>query len=195
GIIFWFVSEAGFEKCVYTDSRLSLTGGLTLDYNDHPQNSRQGAYVQEISLSAKMTPQQIIGKDRMYENPSYDFEHRAKNETVQTDANFYAIYDSYARFPHDDMGQQIAEYRLQAIQTESESGEAISNCSQLRPGKYFELMAHPAPELNRQWQIVRITHHGILPHSMEEEAPSEPASYHNQFHFISAQNHWRAPFK
>src|SRR5699024_1915597 len=86
GISFWFDNANGLERCVYSDSRLSLRGGLTLSYNDHPQNRMEGDYVQAITLAVTMTPQQVIGKYYRYQQPDYPFKHQVSQATVNTDS-------------------------------------------------------------------------------------------------------------
>src|SRR5699024_9093326 len=98
GISFWFDSQAGYEQCYYSDRYLSLTGGLTLAYNDHPQSLSEGEYISQMRLAVQMTPQQMTGKDRLYQTPDYDYEHTARHQTVKANADHYRIYDSYARF-------------------------------------------------------------------------------------------------
>src|SRR5699024_1208454 len=64
----------------------------------------------------------------------------------------------------------------------------------LKPGKYFELQQHPSAALNRLWQVVSITHHGLLPQVMQEEASQQAASLTNHFDFMPADKSWRPPF-
>lgn len=195
GITFWFEVNNGETQCLYTDSFLSVMGGDPLEYNDHPQSSSVGNFAYQINLSAKVTPQRAVGKDRTYLHPRYAYQHEAEQKTIDTgNVEVHTIYDSYARFPDDATGKQMIQYRLEALQRDSEYGEGESNSFQLRPGYYFALQGHPSALLNNKWQVTSVTHHGVLPQSGEEDFSDRAATLTNQFCFISYYKNWRPKF-
>jgi type VI secretion system secreted protein VgrG len=195
GITFWFEVNKGEAQCLYTDSFLSVLGGDTLEYNDHPQSSTEGDFAYQMNLSARMTPQKAIGKDRTYLHPRFSYQHEVRGDTLQgTNTSLYTIYDSFARFPDYDSAEQMTRYRLEVLQRESEYGEGESNCFALRPGYYFQLCGHPSAALNEKWQVVAAVHHGVLPQSGQEDFSDTAASLTNHFRFIGYYKNWRPTF-
>lgn len=195
GITFWFEVNKGEAQCLYTDSFLSLLGGDTLEYNDHPQSSTEGDFAYQMNLSARMTPQKAMGKDRTYLHPRFPYQHEVRGETLLgVNTSLYTIYDSFARFPDYDSAEQMTRYRLDVLQRESEYGEGESNCFALRPGYYFRLCGHPFAALNEKWQVTGAVHHGVLPQSGQEDFSDTAASLTNHFRFIWYYKNWRPTF-
>lgn len=194
GMTFWSYFDSN-QRLIIADEHARLAGGLPVTYNPHPQNLITDNVIHELSLSAAMTPQKFIGKDRMYENPAYDYKHHAVKKTLNVDPDYYAFFESYARFPDDEMGEEITDWRLKALQVESEQGKAKSNCIALSPGCAFILSDHPNPKLNASWQIVRAVHKGTMPQALEEDADGQSATITNELTFMSSNRAWHAPFR
>lgn len=106
----------------------------------------------------------------------------------------FEIYDSYGRYDDEKIAKQFSQYRLEALQADSETGQAESNTILLMPGKIFTLTKHPSQSMNTAWQIVTIHHHGTLPQSLDNESDDRPANLTNDFSFISGKSDWRPPF-
>src|SRR5699024_2973914 len=141
------------------------------------------------------TPQKMMGKDRLYENPGYAYYHQQSNQTHPHAAEFYYIYDSYGRYPSPDTAPTITDYRLQALQSDSEYGLAETNCFILRPGYFFSTTAHPSKKLNDNWQVISAHHQGRLPQSAEEDNQGEGGYLTNRIQFISSRKQWRPPYQ
>lgn len=194
GITFWSYFSQN-QKIILADDHARLRGGTPITYNPHPQNQMAGNIMHDFSLSNSMTPQKFIGKDRMYEKPAYDYKHHAAKGTLDIDPDEYSIFESYPRFSADEMGEAITDWRLKALQVESEMGKANSNCLALSPGCAFILSDHPNTKLNTNWQIVQSHHKGTMPQVLEEDADGKPATLTNELIFISSNRAWHAPFK
>lgn len=187
GISFWFEENQMF----YSDSRLGMTGGLELIYNPHPQAATRESTVSRLTFGACMRPTEVKLKDYLYTHP-----------TVMMDAHIigqqphkgYSVYDSYGRYDDESKASRFAQYRLEALQANSQEGNAFSNNIRLMPGKMFTLSEHPTNALNRGWQIVRISHRGTLPQSLDKESGESAATLTNHFSFISSNYEWRPPF-
>lgn len=201
GIIFWFeCPNDGEPHCFLSDSYQGYIGGETVMYNPHPQNSITDYTISNLSYAASMTPQRVIGKDRTYLQPRYQYQHKNLTHDVRRpekgdNIDRFTVYDSYGRFPSDEIGSRIAEYRLQALQTSAEVGKAESNCILIQPGQTFEICQHPDASLNRRWQPIKVIHVGTLPQSMEEESDGGGATLSNKIDFMPSGKNWRAPFK
>lgn len=187
GIAFWFEENQLF----YSDSHLGMTGGLSLIYNPHPQIATFLPTISALKFGCAMRPTEAKTKDYRYSHPDVMMD--AKSKTDKPLPSF-EIFDSYGRYDDEQMAQQLSQYRLQALQSDSEQGQAASNYFQLMPGKIFSISEHPSQSMNQSWQIVTITHHGYLPQSLDNESDDRPATLTNEFTFIPGKNDWRPPF-
>lgn len=187
GITFWFEED----KLFYSDSRLGVTVGPEVIYNPHPQSAAKEAMITQLSYGAQMRPTEAKVKDYRYSHPMVALDNQTKSAKSLP---VYTVYDSYGRYQDEAISKQFSRYRLEALQAESEIGEAVSNTIQLMPGKLFELKEHPSASMNARWQIVRITHSGTLPQSLDNESDDSSSRLTNHFTFIPAKTEWRPPF-
>ena len=187
GMSFW--SEE--NQLFYSDSHLGMTAGIDLIYNPHPQPATKEYVVHQLKFACAMRSTEVKTKDYRYSHP--DVPMIAKNKTNKPLPAFES-YDSYGRYYDEKEAQLFSKYRLEALQADSELGQATSNCILLRPGKIFNITEHPANTMNDRWQIVSISHHGTLPQSLDNESDPRPATLTNQFTFIPGRNDWRPAF-
>lgn len=187
GISFWFEENQLF----YSDSHLGMTAGVELIYNPHPQAATKEHTISRLTFGAFMRSTEANLKDYRYSHPDVRMDAITKtNKSLPT----FEVYDSYGRYHDEKTAQQFSQYRLQALQADSESGKATSNCIQLMPGKIFQINEHPSDSMNNNWQIVRVNHKGTLPQSLDNESDDSPANLTNHFTFIRGKNDWRPPF-
>ncbi|WP_162623132.1 type VI secretion system tip protein TssI/VgrG, partial [Billgrantia lactosivorans] len=59
--------------------------------------------------------------------------------------------------------------RLEHLRSDALTCAAESNLPELAPGVKFTLTDHDLDELNRDWQVVKVTHHGSQPQALEED--------------------------
>lgn len=187
GIIFWFEES----KMFYSDSHLGMTGGLELLYNSHPQPATKELVINKLRFACTMRPTEAKVKDYRYSHP--DVKMDAKSQAVK-ELPIFEVYDSYGRYENEQIAQQFSKYRLEALQSDSELGRAFSNSIQLMPGKIFQVREHPSKAMNDRWQVVRITHRGTLPQSLDNESDDSSAMLTNDFSFIPGKNDWRSAF-
>ena len=192
GITFWFEQiDDNNEQIFYADSRLGQKSGVSLQYNSHPQTAETGDLMSDMTFSVSMLPNIAIHKDRNYTKPSYDLIHKA---STQDGNERFAFFESYGRFEDDSPGKIFTQYRLDALQAESEIARATTNSIELMPGIIFNLSEHPDSKLNTQWQVIRISHNGYCPQALEEEADGGPTILSNHVEFIAAEKEWRPPY-
>lgn len=187
GISFWFEED----KLFYSDSRLGMTMGPELLYNTHPQSGAKESVISQLTFGAHMRPTEAKVKDYRYSHPSVPLD--AKSKTKKSLPAF-SVYDSYGRYQDEAIAKQFSQYRLEALQAESESGEAVSNCIGLMPGKFFQITEHPSQAINDRWQVIKVVHHGTLPQSLDNESDDSSASLTNRFSFIPSKSNWRPLF-
>lgn len=187
GIAFW--SEE--TKLFYSDSHLGMTGGPQLIYNPHPQAATKESVINKLSFECAMRPTEAKVKDYRYSHPDVIMD--AKSKTDKT-LPIFEVYDSYGRYNDEETAKQFSKYRIEAIQADSELGQATSNSIQLMPGKIFGISEHPTQSINSRWQVISIVHKGTLPQSLDNESDDGPASLTNEFSFIPGKNDWRPEF-
>lgn len=190
GIAFWFEEESLF----YSDSHLGMTAGVKMTYNLHPKSAVSENIINRLSLGVRMRPDEAIHKDRTYLNPDYALMHNAQPDDLRGIQSPYTFYDSYGRFQDDKTGEPFTRYRIQQLRSDAEAGVASSNSIQLRPGKIFEITAHPSAAVNERWQVISITHHGKQPQAVEEDGGEQGTTLTNEFSFISGYVDWRPPY-
>lgn len=187
GISFWFEED----KLFYSDSHLGMTGGPELIYNPHPQAATKELVINKLTFACAMRSTEVKTKDYRYSHPDVPMD--AKRKTNKS-LPVFETYDSYGRYHDEATAQQFSKYRLDALQADSESGQAASNSIQMMPGKIFSITEHPSKAMNNRWQIVKISHQGTLPQSLDNESDQRPATLTNQFTFIPGKNDWRPAF-
>jgi len=187
GIAFWHEENQLF----YSDSHLGMTAGLDLIYNPHPQAATKEQVISGLTFACSMRPTETKVKDYRYSHPDVLMDAKTKtNKALPA----FEVYDSYGRYNDEKTAQQFSQYRLEALQSDSETGQATSNSIQLMPGKIFIIHEHPTKAMNDRWQIVNITHKGTLPQSLDNESDGKPATLTNEFTFIPGRNDWRPLF-
>jgi len=187
GMAFWFEETMMF----YSDSHLGMTGGPALIYNPHPQAATRELVINTLSFECAMRPTKTKTKDYRYSHPDVLMDARAETRNPQPN---FTVYDSYGRYYDEKTAQQFSQYRLEALRSDSELGQATSNSIQLMPGKIFGISEHPTQSINRRWQVIRITHQGTLPQSLGNESDDSPANLTNELSFIPGEHDWRPAF-
>lgn len=187
GIIFWFEED----KLFYSDSHLGMRAGPKIIYNPHPQNSTKDWVINQLKFACTMRSTEIKTKEYLYTHPDVPMD--AKSITSKQ-LPVYETYDSYGRYDNSDIGQLFSSYRIDALQSDSEQGQAFSNCFPLMPGVIFSLLEHPTQSMNNSWQVVHIVHKGTLPQSLEDESDNNAATLTNEFSFVPGKNDWRPKF-
>lgn len=195
GMTFWFEQkDEENAQIFYADSRLGQKAGISLTYNTHPQSAEAGDLMSDVRFAVYMRSNQAIHKDRNYLKPAYELKHKSVAEGADDSDDRFTVFESFGRFADDSPGKPFTQYRLDALQSESELGSATTNCVKLMPGKIFSLAEHPDAKMNADWQVIRIRHEGSCPQALEEESDQGPTFVTNEVEFISSQKEWRPPF-
>lgn len=190
GFVYWFDDEG---MC-YSDSLYGMLVDATVAYNPHPQSAIQGDIINKLRFGSFVRPREAIHKDRNYQNPNDRLTHSALSKSQGLPGSPHTVFDSYGRFQHDAEAAPMVRYRIEQLSSDSKTGIASSNCIKLMPGRIFQLTEHPVETMNDRWQVVTVTHHGMMPESLEEEDSGEGTTLTNELTFISARDEWRAPY-
>uniref|UniRef100_UPI0036DDD9D2 type VI secretion system tip protein TssI/VgrG n=1 Tax=Photorhabdus sp. RM323S TaxID=3342828 RepID=UPI0036DDD9D2 len=188
GIFFWFADD-GLHV---SDSHLHMRAPDTLIYNPDVTDVTDENVISGWSLGSHMRPESTTQKDRNYHNPNYALQHNATDYEAENSTPFH-IFESYGRFLKNKEGIPFTQYRLEALRTDSKSGQAESNCIRLMPGRIFKLTHHPIDTMNGRWQVVSSQHQGYVPAVLGDNGTG--TTLHSQTRFIPGRNDWRPPYR
>ena len=100
------------------------------------------------------------------------------------------IYDYPGEHESPDVATALAKVRLEEQQASRRTGDGESACPRFVPGATFTLADHPRDDLNREFLITRVDHHGAEP-GLEQGETGAP--YGNRFQVIPAGVPFRPP--
>ncbi|MCS2608575.1 type VI secretion system tip protein TssI/VgrG [Halomonas dongshanensis] len=173
-----------------------------------PYHSRAGGtaperHVRALRQVARLATASVTLKDYSFKNPAYAQLHAHEGPDVEAHGqrSDYEHFDYPGRYKRDASGQPFTRVRLEHLRREALTAEAHTDLPELAPGVRFQLTDHDNAELNRDWQPIRITHHGEQPQALEEDGILQTdgdsttggmTRYHNQVTLIPGDTPWRA---
>lgn len=188
GISFWFEETDRAPRLFYSDSHLGMTAGIDLIYNPQPDTDTQDHTAYQWRYRESLLTGKMIQKDYNHHRPSYTLEQEIKGKIHSQ----HPFYESYGRFQEQDDADRYTQIRMEGIQQHRCIGNAITNCFALMPGKIFSLSSHPSSDMNRRWQVVSVSHHGVQP--LADNSGGEGTILSNRVEFIPDELDWRPPF-
>ncbi|MCS2610806.1 type VI secretion system tip protein TssI/VgrG [Halomonas dongshanensis] len=173
-----------------------------------PYHSRAGGtaperHVRALRQVARVATASTTLKDYSFKNPAYAQLHAHEGPDVEAHGqrSDYEHFDYPGRYKRDASGQPFTRVRLEHLRREALTAEAHTDLPELAPGVRFQLTDHDNAALNRDWQPIRITHHGEQPQALEEDGILQTdgdsttggmTRYHNQVTLIPGDTPWRA---
>ncbi|WIH29696.1 type VI secretion system Vgr family protein [Photobacterium damselae] len=192
GIFFHFDHSAQKNTVIFSDDCQNLAVLPTaLPYNALAGGATKEKHVRHLTRHTQLRPSSATLQDRTFKNPAYRFMHceHSKNTSYQRD--IYDHYD-YGVFHGDDNNTvSFTKIRLEALRSDAEQIEMISNVAPLLAGLKFELRDHNEPACNRDWTVVSVLHEGEQPQALEEMGGEGITRYHNRVKAIQGDKLWR----
>ncbi len=194
GIFFFFRQrDNSIEEVIFCDNaELLKTTELTLPYNVNRNALLQEKCVTTFRRSEQIRPTEAVLKDYTFKNPHWRAEFNREAEDSDYQRMIYPHYDYPGRYKDDTHGKAFTRYRLDALRHDAHLGTGESNSIQLAVGTLLKLENHPRHQFNDRWQLVRISHHGEQPQSVEREAGIKGTYLTNRFEFIPHFQTYRA---
>ncbi|MCL1486114.1 MAG: type VI secretion system tip protein VgrG [Marinobacter sp.] len=160
------------------------------EYNGKAGGSTKQPAVFRFRFEERVRVASVAMKDYTFKNPAYAqmHEHSAASPNQRQD---YQHFDYPGRFKADASGQPFTEARLDALRNDASTANGESNRADFTCGAKVALTEHNSPDLNRDWLLTAVTHTGKQPQALQEEAGSEPTTYHNAFSAVPADKTWR----
>ncbi|EDU57587.1 type VI secretion system tip protein VgrG [Providencia stuartii] len=186
GITFWF--EEG-PKLFYSDRHLGMTAGITLTYNPQADTDTTDSTATTWRYAEQLCSDIRIDKDYNQQRPSHPLSHQVVGDVHHQ----HEVFESYGRFQEDAEGETFNQIRYEQSQNNRQMGHASTNCFALHPGKMFTLTNHPNERMNKRWQVVRVSHHGVQP--LADNSGGEGTQLSNSVSFIPETQEWRPPYR
>jgi type VI secretion system secreted protein VgrG len=160
------------------------------EYNGKAGGSTRQPAVFRFRFEERVRVASVAMKDYTFKNPAYAQIHQ-QSAVSPNQRQDYQHFDYPGRFKADASGQPFTEARLDALRNDASTANGESNRANFTCGAKVALIEHDSPNLNRDWLLTAVTHTGKQPQALQEEAGSEPTTYHNTFNAVPADKTWR----
>jgi type VI secretion system secreted protein VgrG len=185
GLFFYFEHTKDAHKLIITDSSdaaQAIDGQPQLRYATS-ETLDDEAVVTSWSAQRQFQSGTISLKSFDYKAPSAQRLVSGDTNTNQGDVEKYEVYDYVGPYGFDstDRGEELARFRLEALEAESKLFSGASNCRTMTPGRYFELTDHydhdNGSQDDRKFLLLSVDHHG----ANNYQSHDQPATYSNSF--------------
>ncbi len=135
-----------------------LPGGGELLYQPITGNARPIEAVHALREHSVLKTDYIRVKDYNYRTPEAGL--KTESKSASDIKGFGVDYLHGENFKTLDEGDRIATLRQQAIDCQRITYIAETDCRGLVPGQKFTLVGHPVSELNGEYLVLEVEHHG-----------------------------------
>ena len=195
----FFATDAGSgHRLIFADAPQALVHLGNRTYHSRAGGTPPTRHLRKLAQLARVAPSAVVLKDYSFKKPAYAqlHEHVAGDLEEHAQRDDYEHYDYPGRYQHDASGQPFTRIRLEHLRREALTCTAESDLPELAPGTRFTLTDHDLEELNRDWQVVGVTHTGSQPQTLEEDGITswEAAGmtrYHNELILTPTDQAWR----
>ncbi|MGR4066344.1 type VI secretion system Vgr family protein [Billgrantia sp. C5P2] len=159
------------HRLVFADAPQALAHLGERSYHGRAGGTPPQRHVRKLEQLARVAPASVTLKDYSFKNPAYAqlHEHAADGLEEHAQRDDYEHYDYPGRYKADASGEAFTRIRLEHLRSDALTCRAESDLPELAPGTRFTLTDHDLSELNRDWQVVSVTHHGSQPQALEED--------------------------
>ncbi len=200
------------HRLVFADAPQVLSHLGERTYHGRAGGTPPARHVRKLQQHTRVAPASATLKDYSFKKPAYGqlHDHAARDLEAHGQRSDYEHYDYPGRYKADASGQAFTRIRLEALRRGANTADAESDLPELAPGTRFTLTDHDLEDLNRDWQVLGVVHHGKQPQALEEDgfvqgseqtdqsdglqdrAGSEAMTrYHNELVLMPAEQAWR----
>ncbi|AKT36916.1 type VI secretion system Vgr family protein [Chondromyces crocatus] len=183
GITTWFEHSDGEHVLMITDHPAAhppIPGQSTLVFRPPLGALVAGEHVSRLHIAERVRPGKVTLRDFNFKKPNLLLE-GAEQASLDDDLE---IYDYPGVYEEPGPGRAYAKIRLEEFQVARRSGDGESACPRFAPGHRFTLAEHARDDVNTEYLLVRVDHHGAEP-NFEQAGGGAP--YGNRFHLIPAE--------
>ena len=199
GLFYYHTFEAGSHRLVFSDDPKLLSSLGERTYHSRAGGTPPTRHVRQLRQTARVASSSATLKDYTFKNPAYAqlHEHQGRDVEQHGQRTDYEHYDYPGRYKQDASGKPFTRTRLEYLRREAITAHAESDLPELAPGARFTLTDHDADALNRDWQLIEVTHYGEQPQALEEDSISSSDTggmtrYHNTLVLGPGNTAWRA---
>ena len=194
-------SPGGAHRLVFADVPQALAHLGERSYHRRAGGTPPLRHVRRLKQVSRIRPTSVMLKDYSFKRPGYSQQHQAQLHDDVIDKE-YEQYDYPGRYKRDASGKAFTRIRLEHLRHDALTANAESDLPELTPGRRFTLIDHDLERLNRDWQVVSVTHTGKQPQALEEDGialgkasqgndQDGMTQYHNELVLIPADTAWR----
>jgi type VI secretion system secreted protein VgrG len=153
----------------------------TVVFNEPSEMVPEKEHIYEYQFSQQVKPGAVMLRNFNFKMPSLDLQ---VDSTSETDDKQFEVYDYPGGYLDQEMGNEMATLRLEAIVANRQVGSGRSVCRRFMPGYKFQLGNYARPDFNQEYLIIRLASSGTQP--LGEDQAGEGFSYSNEFECILA---------
>ncbi|NIC06406.1 type VI secretion system tip protein TssI/VgrG [Billgrantia bachuensis] len=163
------------HRLVFADAPQALAHLGERTYHGRSGGTPPQRHGRKLQQLARVAPASVTLKDYSFKNPAYAqlHEHAAEGLEERAQRDDYEHYDYPGRYKADASGKAFTRIRLEHLRNDALTCSAESDLPELAPGTRFTLTDHDLSELNRDWQVIKVTHTGSQPQALEEDGVTQ----------------------
>ncbi|SDW47836.1 type VI secretion system tip protein TssI/VgrG, partial [Aidingimonas halophila] len=195
GLCYFHAFDDRGHRLVFTDAPQQMPTLGALPYQARVGGTAPERHVRRLRQVSRVRPASVTLKDYSFKQPDYAQLHERVGSELEAQGQRtdYEHYDYPGRYKADASGRPFTRGRLEHLRRDAVTAEADSDLPELAPGRRFSLTDHDLAELNRDWQVVSVVHHGEQPQALEEDAVGSDGMtrYHNEVVLTPGDAAWR----
>jgi type VI secretion system secreted protein VgrG len=184
GIFYFFEHSADDHVLVMADypgAHPPIPGTPGLWFNPPGGMAADREHVHEFRFGERIRPGKVSLRDYNLHKPSQPMD-VAEAAKVRAELEVYQFPGEYQDPGQggSHQGKSQARVRLEALQARRRGGTGSGDCPRLTPGHSMQLLGHSRRDLDGDYRVVQVVHHGDQPQVLDEEAAGQ-FSYSNEF--------------
>jgi len=190
GMCYFFEDSEDKHVLVIADGASAfkpIAGNDTVIFHTPTGMARTEEHVYRYRYAEEVRPGAVRYRDYNFKKPDLNLQSEFEAEV---DTNL-EVYDYPGNYAAPELGQTLAQVRLEEFQTVRKTGNGDSDCVRLLPGFKFTLDEHTRDGFNQQYLINEVRQTGRQPQVLGEGASTEGSSYANTFVCIPADVPYR----
>ena len=153
----------------------------SLEYNANPGAAVKGPSCSQFSMREQVRSSAYTQRDYTFKKPGYNQQHLHTAQETNGLAADYKLYDYPGRYKQDAAGKPFTKHRMEATRIDATTATGRSDTIHLSAGYKIELSDHPKADYNTKYLIRRVTHSGMQPGALEQDAGDGACTYSASF--------------
>jgi type VI secretion system secreted protein VgrG len=163
GIFYFFRHAQGSHTLVLADAPSAHEplehGDAVLPFSEEG-GMNAGEHVSELVASVEVLPGKVTLRDFDWKKPLTDL--TAATSAKGADAAL-EVYEYPGGYAEARAGTARSKVRMEEVRARAARFTGATTCRRIQPGRTFELSRHPIPELDAEYLVLAVAHHGEDP--------------------------------